>query len=178
MYKAFNDNWIGVYVHVLFFPSSRGFNVCAPEFNIYTVGYCKKRARGRRCHHRVVVNKSSGFIGSRFPAGQFWFPVGYRWGYFYEPSWLWPIDASSSSSWSRWRCRPFLRNANVITWAYDPSGWRVGTKGVRRAVVKAETPTHREPTHTHKCFTKCFLTYEKTKVYARGWWKIWFEVYI
>lgn len=99
------------------------------------------------------------FIGSRFPAVQFWFPVEYPSGDCYYSD----CDRSMRR---RRRCLvqmtttttgPFVRSANVIYHESRGDGMARGG-GV---VAKAAAPTHREPTQTQYVIRNVFFTVEK-----------------
>jgi len=130
---------------------------------------------GSRILHRVFVNKSSGFIGSRFPVGQFWFPVGYPPELcVYNMSILYIVYLSRSvladrcvvvvpAAWSRWRGRgPFVRSANVIYHEATRSG-------------EGGAHSSRTHTHIHTVTRNVFFTQRNEKnECARGWRKILF----
>lgn len=166
-------------------------NTCHPD--PLSTGYIIMYMMGGRCHrHRVVVNKSSSFIGSRFPAVQFWFPVEC------SPE-LCARAGGVRSMYRRRSCRrpvqmtttgPFVRSANVICRARGGRNVynRRAEGRVSGGVVVKAAPTHLKPTYTHirarehthtHVVRNVFLTVEKkSKVYACGWRKIWFEVYM
>lgn len=133
-------------------------------------------------------DKSSGFIGSRFPVGQFWFPVGcptsvlyiyimYTYTYILESV---LADrcvvgaAAARSRWRRWRRRrPFCEKRQCCLPRGLQERWR------RRPLIA--NPHTRTRTTSHTVTRNVFFTlmkWKKTKVCACGRRKIWFQVYI